>query len=119
MSYTHRACGKTLSNTAQHCAECHETFVGTSAGDAHRVGPHETGRRCLTVEEILAHKKQFWRDERGYWHMGARDPRWDAPDYSSVPRESDSECPEIPRQGSDESEGSNREIGDCWPGHDR
>lgn len=49
-----------------HCAVCHETFVGLGAFDAHRTGEHGTpSRRCELTDK-------HWRDERGFWHIGAR-----------------------------------------------
>lgn len=66
----------------EHCAGCHETFTGTSAGDKHRVGDHSVSfgpdrRRCLTVAEMLA--KGMARNKRGHWMTTAEsNPRWTA-----------------------------------------
>lgn len=67
-------CGATwVGKRIEHCASCHETFTGTSAGDKHRVGDHAISvgpnrRRCLTVAEMA--KKGLWRTSRGYWAAG-------------------------------------------------
>lgn len=47
-------CGTHWRNTeaASHCSVCHLTFVSTSSFDAHRVGPYDGERRCLTVDEM-------------------------------------------------------------------
>lgn len=88
MTWFDNRCGKTLSDRAQHCDGCHETFVGTAAGDAHRVGPHDGERRCLTVAEMLAHpKRTFRQDGRGYWHLGEPDPQWTARPTHDAPTE--------------------------------
>lgn len=36
------------------CAACGEWFSGLSGFDDHRTGPHDTGRRCRTPDEIEA-----------------------------------------------------------------
>lgn len=52
-------CGTTWNGlSAQHCAACHQTLGGTALGDAHRVGPHDGDRRCLTTAEM---KAKGWR----------------------------------------------------------
>ena len=57
----------------EHCAACHETFTGTSAGDKHRTGEHHLSvgpyrRRCLTPVEMAA--KGMTRNSRGHWSTG-------------------------------------------------
>lgn len=67
-------CGTVFPNSHRvgHCGKggCHETFVGLTAFDAHRVGQHGVNRRC----EI---REKHWQDDRGFWHYGPRDPRFD------------------------------------------
>lgn len=64
-------CGATWGgHKAEHCTACHQTFTGTTAGDAHRVGPHDGDRRCLTVAEMHASKKVHLT-KRGQWASGA------------------------------------------------
>lgn len=67
MTWTCRDCDTTIAGSkAEHCTVCHETFGGTVAGDAHRVGAYETySRRCLTVGEMLG--KGMARNDRGVW----------------------------------------------------
>lgn len=71
MTATHAKCGKTWTGRrAEHCGACCETFVGSGAGDRHRVGDYaiSTGpnrRRCLDVEEMRAIGLD--QDERGLW----------------------------------------------------
>jgi hypothetical protein len=52
----------------EHCTLCHQTFSGSSTGDAHRVGPHP--QRCLTAEELLG--LGLWIETNKYgtevWH---------------------------------------------------
>lgn len=69
---------------AEHCPCCHLVFVGSRAGNIHRVGPFEPAgmRRCLTPKEMLS--RGMTLDRRGYWQEGGarrrgevrRDPRW-------------------------------------------
>jgi len=65
---------------AQHCTgwvgpgstgdPCHQTFSGTSLGDAHRVGDITDGtRRCLSVEEMA--DRGWHRSDNGVWHWPA------------------------------------------------
>lgn len=64
----HPTCGSTwTSPSAQHCAGCCVTFVGTAAGDRHRVGGFHSrhGRRC--VPEFLLKTIGLKRDPRGIW----------------------------------------------------
>jgi len=94
VSATCRRCAATWSGLRiEHCTICHETFTGTSAGDAHRV-PTETrttanGRqvratwrsRCLTPDEMTAAGMR--RNDRGQWSTGA-DRRWGEADEEST-----------------------------------
>lgn len=47
-----------------HCMECHRTFTGQEAADAHRTGPfHPDGlRRCIPVDETPG-----WRRTHRGW----------------------------------------------------
>ncbi len=71
-------CGATWTGSrAEHCAACCQTFSGTTAGDAHRVGKHDvfTGpdrRRCLTTDEMT--ERGMVRNKRGLWSMGGTSP---------------------------------------------
>jgi hypothetical protein len=56
----------------EHCTVCHQTFPGSSLGDAHRVGrPDTPQRRCLTPDEMR--DKGWALTQRGnstpVWHM--------------------------------------------------
>jgi len=64
---THPPCGATwTSKAAEHCSVCCETFSGTSAGDAHRVGSFAEGtRRCLDAAEMR--EAGLVLDSRGIW----------------------------------------------------
>jgi hypothetical protein len=69
----HPQCGAQWSGLRiEHCASCHQTFSGTSTGDAHRVGPHEPSelRRCLSPDELRA--LGLWATTNPYgtevWH---------------------------------------------------
>lgn len=60
---------------AEHCAACHETFSGTTAGDKHRTGDHAvstgpTRRRCLTADEMLAKGMTYLTNAHGTWIWG-------------------------------------------------
>lgn len=74
MTWTCRTCHATITGRKpEHCACCHETFTGTTAGDMHRVGKHGVTagpdrRRCLTPVEML--DKGMTTDARGYWMTG-------------------------------------------------
>ena len=71
MTTTCRRCGATWHGLRlEHCTVCHQTFTGTSAGDAHRVGAHGPARRCLTVDEMTA--AGMTQNARGYWQRGAK-----------------------------------------------
>jgi hypothetical protein len=64
----HGACGKSWTGyRTEHCpaSGCHETFSGQSTGDAHRVGDHNDGRRCLSPDEMR--DKGLVLDSRGIW----------------------------------------------------
>lgn len=63
----HPKCGKRFPNgsRAGHCAGCCETFIGNGAFEQHRVGDHETDRRC----EIQG---GHWLDDSGHYHYGPR-----------------------------------------------
>lgn len=75
---THPSCGKTYpsNNTAGHCAACHETFIGLSAFDAHRIGEHGNNRRCeiqpYETPTETGTRYGHWQDKRGYWHHGRK-----------------------------------------------
>lgn len=76
-------CGKEIrGGKAEHCSVCHQTFTGTSAGDAHRVGSHGVDRRCLTPDEMRSHpKRPMEQDRRGYWRFptpAAKAKWWEA-----------------------------------------
>jgi hypothetical protein len=51
------------------CSACHELFNSTAAFDKHRFGEYGNGRRCLTVEEMLA--KGMSRNSGGWWVTAA------------------------------------------------
>ncbi len=72
------SCGAVIKGMkAEHCPECHETFTNTSAGDAHRTGPHDA-RRCLTPDEMRGREKRpLEQDKRGYWRfVSTGKPQW-------------------------------------------
>jgi hypothetical protein len=62
----------------EHCTVpgCHQTFMGTTVGDMHRVGDFRVTegpdrRRCLTPDEMRA--QGLRQDDEGRWHRaGAR-----------------------------------------------
>lgn len=65
-------CGATWAGKRiEHCTACHETFTGTTAGDAHRTGPF-ADRRCLTPDEMAA--KGLGRNVRGHWGSAGGSP---------------------------------------------
>lgn len=71
MATTDIRCGAVWSgHRAEHCTICHETFSGSTTGDAHRVGPHDGNRRCLTGDELTA--LGLWAEPNQYgtpvWH---------------------------------------------------
>ncbi len=47
------------------CGACGEDFTSVTLFDKHRVGPHDNGRRCLSVREL--ERKGFERNDRGQW----------------------------------------------------
>lgn len=70
MQARHGSCGKTWSGAnREHCPVCCETFNSHGAGDMHRVGDHQTDRRCLSVEEMA--KRGMKISGSGYWTTGA------------------------------------------------
>lgn len=56
-----------------HCRDgCHRTFANQSSGDAHRTGPYDGDRRCLTVTEMT---DRDWRlTPRGWTMFPPMDP---------------------------------------------
>lgn len=70
MSYYTHGCGKRVSNGANHCGGCHETFRGLGAFDRHR-----KGLQC-GIEPVksdpYSKDSGFWKDEKGYWHFGRK-----------------------------------------------
>lgn len=61
----------------EHCPECHQTFTGTTSGDMHRTGRHDTStgpnrRRCLSIEEMET--KGMTTNARGHWTTGQHMP---------------------------------------------
>jgi len=65
------------------CVPCGHDLGSLRLFDAHRVGPHDGDRRCLTVEEMT------WRgwplDRHGRWRDPARAQRWASGVSGSVP----------------------------------
>lgn len=54
------------------CAACHQTFAGTKAFDAHRVGPftrQRKSRRCLSLREMRL--RGMTQTEQGLWALPA------------------------------------------------
>ena len=93
-AWTDSRCGKQVPwGRAEHCTVCHESFSGAVTGDAHRTGPHDDTRRCLTEAEMLAkgwrevtrHGAQVWTGPAMSAEALARLP-WNAP---SAPTGSD------------------------------
>lgn len=69
-------CGKSWGGfRAEHCAGCHETFSGTTAGDKHRIGKHHDGtRRCMTEVELQG--ALAYDADRDVWRLpDAQPPR--------------------------------------------
>lgn len=64
-----------------HCGACHLDFMGVGAFEKHRRGPWEA-RYCVdpTSDDGATHTGRplatWWQDERGRWHEGAQDDRW-------------------------------------------
>jgi hypothetical protein len=69
----HPKCGKTYpgGDRAGHCATCCETFIGLSTFDAH-LSRDEAGKYTHLDPSTAPEKAKWWKDERGYWHKGAR-----------------------------------------------
>lgn len=69
----HPKCGKKFSGAQSvgHCAVCCETFVGVTTFDAH-LSRDEAGKYTHLNPETADANKQWWADERGYWHKGPR-----------------------------------------------
>lgn len=53
------------------CRSCGQDFGSLEAFDAHRVGPHDGDRRCLTLDEMTADGR-FERNRYGRWTLVAR-----------------------------------------------
>lgn len=52
----------------EHCTVCHQTFSGSSLGDAHRVGSHfPEQRRCLTFAEMEAKGWRVTNEKAHLW----------------------------------------------------
>lgn len=66
-----------------HCAVCHRDFMGLGAFDKHRTGPYDA-REC--VDPATDDRRtptggptaDWWQDDRGRWHEGARGEFWGA-----------------------------------------
>lgn len=76
MKVTHPQCGKSWGGyRAEHCPSCHETFSGSTAGDAHRRGEHGVDRHCVPPAEaglVFDEKRGVWRlPGDGYWDRGS------------------------------------------------
>jgi len=72
----HPRCGKRFpaGSRAGHCAVCCGTFIGLSAYDAH-LSRDESGAYIHLDPATLptdAPKNDWWADESGHWHKGAR-----------------------------------------------
>lgn len=65
-----------------HCAACHLDFQGLGAFDKHRRGPH-TARYCVDPAQDEERTDAggpvatWWQDDKGRWHEGARNTRFD------------------------------------------
>lgn len=72
------ACGAEWTGLrTEHCTACHQTFSGTTSGDMHRTGRHDTTvgperRRCLASNEMRA--KGMEQNDRGVWTTGGTSP---------------------------------------------
>mgnify|MGYP007086377473 CR=1 FL=1 len=76
MSYVHK-CGKTIKDSAYHCNGCHDSFIGLTAFDAHRIYESKESEKRICFMDIAsdpyeAGSKQFWADAEGYWHLGKK-----------------------------------------------
>jgi hypothetical protein len=63
-------CGATWTGLrTEHCTRCHQTFSGSTTGDAHRIGA-EHPQRCLTADELTG--LGLWVETNRYgtdiWH---------------------------------------------------
>ena len=59
-----------MQHTRAQCASCKQTFAGTRAFDAHRVGPYtrkQRRRRCLTRKEMK--QRGMTQNEAGWWML--------------------------------------------------
>ena len=63
-----------LTGDKNQCAGCDEFFNSTAAFVKHRTGDYETGRRCLTVNEMTA--KGMVKNS-GDWWITASNPNFD------------------------------------------
>ena len=65
-------------NRYGHCGACHLDFMGLTAFDKHRRGPFPNGRHCIdpvtdtAITETGKPLAQWWQDDKGRWHEGAR-----------------------------------------------
>ena len=64
-----------LSGNRCQCVACGEYFNRVSTFDKHRVGDHETGRHCLTPEQMGA--KEWKPNAKGFWVTKSR--AWPTP----------------------------------------
>ena len=72
IAYCH-VCGAsygTSDRSGGHCRSCCQSFKSKTSFDAHRYGPHDGVRMCLTPEEMLA---DGWRQ------VGSLGDRWQDP----------------------------------------
>jgi hypothetical protein len=69
----HPKCGKSFpgGDSAGHCANCCETFIGLATFDAH-LTRDESGRYFHTDPSTTPAEAMWWLDDRGCWHKGAR-----------------------------------------------
>ncbi len=57
-------CGRRWNGLAEaHCPTCHLQFGSDTGFDRHRTGDYATGRRCMTVDELL--KPRIWKGVEG------------------------------------------------------
>lgn len=62
-----------MHHTQSQCACCKQTFAGTRAFDAHRVGPYtrkKQRRRCLSRKEMLL--CGMTQNEHGWWMLPSK-----------------------------------------------
>lgn len=55
------------------CPTCNEYFNGVAGFDAHRIGPYDDTRRCLTVAEMIEHG--WYRNRAGFWVTDSKPQR--------------------------------------------